>query len=379
MTISAYTGLPGHGKTYGVVEHVIAPALEASRVVFTNIPMIDEECQSRFGMTVKQFRIEDIVENPNWWEDVFIAGSVIIIDELWRLWPSGLNAKNVRQEDKSFLAEHRHMVGENGYSTEIVLVTQDLGQIANFARSLVETTYRTIKQSKLGFSSRYRVDVYYGPVTGASPPVSKREREIHGSFKKEIFQLYQSHTKSKSGEAGNESRIDNRFSVLGRLSIKIGFALAILSLTALYYGVQHLIGHYSSPPTKYAVTPSLPIQPQVTPPSDQSQISTKPQVREKRKKENRFLSDADSVFITGRFSTRYPNGKTKIEYIFEINFTNSIVHLNQEELTFLGYEFEIVNDCMVKLGGQDYQGYALCRTHEEPKGFIEGLVSADPA
>jgi len=38
MAIDAYTGMPGHGKSYGVVEHVIIPSLKQGRHVVTNTP-----------------------------------------------------------------------------------------------------------------------------------------------------------------------------------------------------------------------------------------------------------------------------------------------------------------------------------------------------
>ena len=47
MSITAYTGLPGSGKTYGVVQHVIVPALQAGRRVVTNIPMRADVVASR--------------------------------------------------------------------------------------------------------------------------------------------------------------------------------------------------------------------------------------------------------------------------------------------------------------------------------------------
>jgi len=363
MTITAYTGLPGHGKSYGVVEHVIKPALENKREIFTNIPMNDAECKKRFGSTVTQFKTDDILENPKWWNEVFTPGAVIVLDELWRLWPSGLNAKNVRDEDKAFLAEHRHIVGGDGSSTEIVFVTQDLSQIANFARSLVETTFRVTKLSKVGLDKRFRVDVYFGPVTGASPPVSKREREIQGKFKPEIYKLYKSHTKSVTGKAGNETRIDKRFNALGGLSIKLGMIAIVLGIIGSYYGYKHMVTYYGGKQEKKAElkrsTPSAP-------------VATKPV-----KKILRFLSKADSIYITGIFKANFPNGKSKTEYIFEVNMDESIVHLNQNELAKLGYEHSFINECMVTLKGADFEGYALCRKSTVRKGWVENLVSSN--
>src|SRR5690606_16593216 len=170
MTITAYTGLPGSGKSYGVFENVIVPGLENKKPVWTNIPFNEDALLEKFGVTPTAFTVDDITQNPDWFQTVFEPGAVLVLDECWRLWPAGLRANNVLMQHKSFLAEHRHMVGENGLSTEIVLVTQDLAQISSFARNLVENTFHVTKLSKVGFDKRFRVDVYFGPVTGATPP-----------------------------------------------------------------------------------------------------------------------------------------------------------------------------------------------------------------
>ncbi|MCU7813401.1 MAG: hypothetical protein KZQ77_19520, partial [Candidatus Thiodiazotropha sp. (ex Notomyrtea botanica)] len=43
MAIVTYVGLPGSGKSYSVVEHVILPALKNNRTVCTNIPLNKEQ------------------------------------------------------------------------------------------------------------------------------------------------------------------------------------------------------------------------------------------------------------------------------------------------------------------------------------------------
>ncbi len=232
MSITAYVGLPGHGKSYGVVDNVISKALKNGVEVWTNIPCNLDECDKQFGCHPVQFSIDDIIEDDDWFQSVFTAGAVIVIDEVWRLWPSGLKASQVKDQHKSFLAEHRHMVGSNGRSTEVVFVTQDLSQIANFSRQLVETTFRVKKAMSLGLNKQYRVDVFFGSVTGSSPPLSKREREVHGTFKKDVFRLYQSHTLG-TGEVGDETRTDGRFNILKGYGLKIG----LVSFIALSYFV----------------------------------------------------------------------------------------------------------------------------------------------
>ena len=309
MSITAYTGLPGHGKSYGVVDNVICKALKEKRRIYTNIPINIDVCLERFAFTADQFHIQEIIDNPHWWTEVFEAGSIIVIDEVWRLWPNGLKAASIRNEDKSFLAEHRHMVGENGHSTEIILVTQDLAQIANFARNLVETTFRVVKLSKVGLNKKFRVDVYSGPVTGPSPPISRRESEIHGTFKSKVYALYQSHTKSKTGHAGDESRTDKRFSVFRSASFKIALVAFVVAATGVYFGAKSML----SSQMFAGMTNSQDIE-------QSTQLSTVPaketlQVRPATPPAFKFLSLADKFHITYN-NGRYPN----IEYL-------SLIHI----------------------------------------------------
>jgi len=356
MTIAAYTGLPGHGKSYGVVENVIIPALKAKREVFTNIPMNALECRNQFGMAPIQFSTQDIIENESWWAEEFNAGALIVIDELWRLWPAGLKANNVREADKAFLAEHRHLVGENGISTEIIFVTQDLSQISAFARALVENTFRVTKLSKLGMSNKFRVDIYFGAVTGASPPKSKREREIYGKFKSDVFRLYKSHTKSETGEAGNEDRTDNRFNILKGNGFKFGIVLIAALIFTAWKGSDKLTGYYKGNQNKTLK--------QVEKASIKKNIRTKP-----RKKVFRFLADAEGIYIS------YNNGIwPKIDYHYKVVFDNSQSDFTYSEMQRLGYELEPINQCMVKIKGPDYEGFAMCERPKENTGWIEDLA-----
>ena len=274
MTITAYTGLPGSGKSYSVVENVIVPALKSKRTVFTNIPMNDQECLERYGLSVISFKTDDLKDNADWFETVFVPGSVFVLDEVWRLWPAGLKANNVREQDKSFLAEHRHIVGENGLSTEIVLVTQDLSQIAMFARVLVETTYRTVKLGKLGFDKSFRVDVFSGPVTGPKPSMSKRERELYGKYKKEVYSLYKSHTKSQTGDAGLEQRTDSRYVIWKSPMVWGMLAFLIFAVFFVRYGAANLREGYNL--ESEAKVKEVPVISEVAPVSNVKDVSKVP-------------------------------------------------------------------------------------------------------
>lgn len=359
MSITAYTGLPGHGKSYGVVDNVIRSALEKKITVYTNIPMNVDECIKRYSVAPVQFKIEDIKNDASWWSSVFEAGAILVLDECWRLWPNGMTAKNVRDEDKAFLAEHRHLVGSDNYrSTEVVLVTQDLGQISKFARDLVETTFIVNKLTKLGSSKSFRIDVFSRGVTG-KPPVSGREREILGRFKPSVYSLYQSHTKSSVG-AGDESRTDNRFNVLGGIGVKLWILLFLGLAVGVYYMSKSMIAFYVADDLEVVESTTL-----VKASSSESvQRVSKP----------RFLGLADSIYYTGFFTTKFRD-KVSVSYNFELTFDDDVMNLDQLALLRLGYDIEFVSDCVVRVTGYDFDKYVTCSRERDSKSFVESLAS----
>lgn len=341
MTITAYTGLPGSGKSYGVFENVIVPALENKKPVWTNIPFNEDALLEKFGVIPTAFTVDDITQNPDWFQSVFEPGAVLVLDECWRLWPAGLRANNVLVQHKSFLAEHRHMVGENGLSTEIVLVTQDLAQISSFARNLVENTFHVTKLSKVGLDKRFRVDVYFGPVTGATPPKAKREREIHGAFKPEIQALYKSHTMSKTGSAGDESRTDGRFNILkggmfkgAVLSLFVGAPLALLFLI---FAWNKIFGGHQPEPEDVKASQT---QPQSIEGSPATPAAVIPEP--KRKKEIDVLAEF-RLYIAA-----YTPGHGPASYIFR-SYNNSTLRLEVQDMKKLGYLVTPINGCMALL------------------------------
>lgn len=250
MAIDAYVGLPGHGKSYGVTEHVIVPSLKEGRKIVTNIPLEEEKLMEDFG----EFGGE-IVQLPLDWHEmkdigeVATPGAVLVLDEVWRRWPSGETTKQAKFEDQQLLAEHRHRVDDEGRSMRIVLVTQDLAQISNWVRLLVESTFRISKKSK----KFYVVTIYMGAVTGVRPPKSAVLRQISGTFKKEIFQYYSSATQSKTGSVGDESTADGRANILKSLGL---WASIGGSVVLVLVGIVGVVAFFSgSKPTPEPVKP----------------------------------------------------------------------------------------------------------------------------
>ncbi|MHB0765128.1 zonular occludens toxin domain-containing protein [Stutzerimonas sp. NM35] len=258
MAIDAYTGLPGHGKSYGVVEHVIIPSLKQGRHVVTNIPLDIDALLVDFGGTVEQLP-EDWFERADLGE-LAPPGTVLVLDELWRRWPNGMKANAARLEDKALLAEHRHRVDAKGRSMRVVLVTQDLAQIASWARALVETTYRMVKKSK----KLYRVDIYRGAVTGPRPPKSALLRQTAGKFKPDVYRYYQSATQSQSGAVGDESVADSRGSFLRSWGL---WGLVLIVVIGAIVGIRGVASYFtpqsdkSPPSTAPALPPSQPVAP----------------------------------------------------------------------------------------------------------------------
>lgn len=229
MSIVGYSGLPGSGKSYGVVENVILPSLEAGRHIITNIPLklgriADDYPQGKVTMFTNQEAEQD-EEFFNL--DSHPSGVIWVIDEAWRFWKSGMKSNNIPQAQKEFFTEHRHAVGEGGRTNEIVLVTQDLSQLCMFVRQLVEETYRAEKLSAVGQKNRYRIDVYMGAACGQKP--GKPMRQLYGKYKPEIYQFYKSHTRNKTDfAAGMEEKADDRANVFKSPFIRYGMPLAFL-------------------------------------------------------------------------------------------------------------------------------------------------------
>lgn len=260
MSIYAYTGLPGSGKSHDVVKNQILPALKAGRTVVTNVPLHEDALRevAPDGQLL-EFPTERVAAAPELIAEYAKPGCVLVLDEVWRLWPAGWKADKVPTPFKSLLAEHRHMVDERGDSMQIVLVTQDLAQISAFARQLVETTFHHTKLTTVGADGSYRIDVYNGAVTGANPPASARVRQLFGKYDPAVFKLYKSHTMSKASKAGaNEKGVDGRANVL-RSPLLWGGALAVV--VAVAWGLpaaKGAIARDAAPALGAGVGPSVP-------------------------------------------------------------------------------------------------------------------------
>lgn len=242
MSIYAYVGLPGHGKSYGVVENQILPMLKHGRRVVTNIPLKVERIRETIETgEIVELPLDRVIGEPDCIFEYCTPGSVVVIDEAWKIFDTKKQDK-WPQAYKTLLAEHRHMVDEGRNSMVIVLVVQDLSMIGNFARQLVEQTYMHVKLSALGSDKSYRVDIYTGSVTGQRPPAQKLVRSTNGRYRPEVYSLYDSHTMAAGkGEGANEKTGDRRALLWKRPIFTI---LPIAVLLFVVFGVPRLLAAF---------------------------------------------------------------------------------------------------------------------------------------
>jgi len=228
--MDAYVGTPGSFKSYSAVANVILPALQRGRRVVSNIPLNEDKLIShgfhqRFIYISNDQIIDELINVVH-----LNHGAVFVLDEMWRVWPSGLRQNQLPEGHAQWLAEHRHYSGPDGYTDDITLIAQSLTQIAASVRALVDQTMIHTKLRAAGSQSKYRVDVYSGPQTGSGQP-SKRLTKLYGQGRQAIYDWYKSHTHS-DGAPPIELKEDKRGVVWrspGFLFATVGGTVAIIA------------------------------------------------------------------------------------------------------------------------------------------------------
>jgi zona occludens toxin len=358
MAINSYVGLPGSGKSYGVVEYVVMAALADNRRIWTNIPLNLQTLSVAFPDAPQPvvFKSEQITDDPEFFQQTFEAGATIIIDEAWRFWPAGLKPNNMLEGHKSFFAEHRHMVGADGESTEIIIVTQDLSQICTTIRNLTETTYRAVKLVAIGSNKKYRIDIYQGAVTGPNPPEKLRVRQLFGSYKPNIYQHYQSQTMSDAKGHVKEKTADKRINILNSKWLLIGApVLVTLMGLMIYNGSKDVLDMYG---------PKDP-EPEIVEAVDGSQPS---RVIQEVPKVDRHMTTMDDFIQKTHIYISSNNGVFPfMEY--RLQFTNDdqdVSTLTMIEIRQLGLVFTPINSCLVKISSDYSDRLVMCQEPSQP-------------
>lgn len=236
-----FCGRPGSGKSYGVVENVILPAIRAGRLIYTNIPLNIEEIMkdySEAAARIVQFTNEQV--NGEFLMSI-PGGALIVIDEVWRFWPAGTKVNDIPALEKEFFAEHRHKAGVDKLTQEIVLISQSPSQIAKYLRDLIDKTVLTIKADKVGLKNQYQVQIFSACIPSLERPGDPNTTGM-GTYKKEIYKYYKSHTKSETGLPGIEIKADKRGGIWSNWYIRY---LSPIIMIGAIWGGYYLITFFS--------------------------------------------------------------------------------------------------------------------------------------
>lgn len=223
MSINAYVGLQGSGKSYEFVSGPLLDAVMAGRRVVTNVAGISEDRVHEYLVNTRDAdatKLGSIVYVPNerimqpqFFPDeekpefvtIVRGGDLVAVDEAWRFW--GTDGGKLSHEHMQFFRMHRHYVHpDTAVACDVVLMTQDITGLHRSVKNVIEFAFRMQKHKSLGFSSRYRVEIYEGWKLNAKTRISDRQKK----YMAEIFPLYQSYT----GGKGMEAAIDKRQNVL---------------------------------------------------------------------------------------------------------------------------------------------------------------------
>lgn len=241
MSIKVYSGRPRHGKSYNAVSNVIIPAIKSGRTVVTNVVLKKDIILSDYpdaNIITIPFNLNHEQAKSYINSSFYPAGSVYVLDEGAKLFPTGLKVTNIPDHMLLFFSEHGHSVGPQGYASEIFILCQENSQLAKFIRDLVDTTYHHVKLDKHGLKNNFRVDIYDGSINAASYRGKPLESKT-GSYKPDIYKYYKSHTqKDDLADTALEESPDKRGSHMhvyyyAIISVPVFFALAYFAFSSL--------------------------------------------------------------------------------------------------------------------------------------------------
>ncbi len=347
MATSAYIGLVGSGKSYTVVQSAIIPALSEGRKVLTNIKMNKAELLDAGIKLPIQFETQAALDDPYFFDNEEFYGALVVIDECQKLWPSGLRSDKANPSHISFFTEHRHRVGVDGRSIEIIVVTQRLSLIAGFIRANIEKTFVAVNLAIVSKPKSYRLDLYVGAVKDTP---NKRDvvNEYFGTYDPEIYKFYVSHTASKFG-AGDESRIDNRISIFSRRRLMIyGVSIGGLLLAGVY-GLAHLYG---------AIFEEVVEAPIVA----EKQIILEKEIKQTVPKippHEGLLSQISSINIDFNQGV-FP----RIKYRFQVDFIGGSASLKGSDLSRIGYRVKAITPCLARIQAKNFELIVSCKADD---------------
>ncbi|GAB7551170.1 zonular occludens toxin domain-containing protein [Novosphingobium sp. 11B] len=245
MAITAYTGVPGSGKSYTMIEQLMVPAVMAGRRVLTNIAGVQPEkvyelCQKRspdteFGEVVLFdasialnegfFPTENISD-----EHTFVKGGDFLLFDEWRLTFPKRGAFPTPHLEP-FLRYHRHLTDKSGVAIDVAIGTQLVTDIHLDIRGLVERSYKFRKLKAIGLPKFYKWDMF----EGSTQPKGESVSTGNGKYKQEIFNLYKSYDTDGDGK---ELKTDKRSSIWSPTLIAMIAGIVVMGSFSLYMALS---------------------------------------------------------------------------------------------------------------------------------------------
>lgn len=373
MAINGISGRPGSGKSYEAVIRHILPALKDGRMVVTNIPLnvdwfcqfVGEHCRhlivqidggfhnyggKRYFSDAEHFlRYQE-------WRNEKNQGVYFIVDECHLPMPrtagAGDDRVTTQKELKEYLSMHRH------YGHDILLLTQNFRKVDRDVVDMVQTCYFTTKLSFLGKDDEYVCKV----ADGVSRNIVTTH---HREYEQKYFGAYQSHTKSE-GSVQEAGTVDipawyQRWYNIGAI------IMAVLFVGLMIKGFS---GDDPKPaPKKQQQAPQTALAqnavPVVTSPQNPTQPASAAKSAEKQAPPDNDVKkhpyNGLQMHIVGNYSDMNQYGKlTKIIWISLSRNGQVLTEITHADLALAGYQFSVLNDCLIDLKFEDYQSYVFC-------------------
>jgi zona occludens toxin len=361
MTAVIHHGPPGSYKTFALVQRVLIPALQAGRVVVTNIRGFNDVDRVRQSMGISipdSAQIFYLEPNTEGYDNIarffhwVPAGALICMDEGQRVYPMRhkgfshldqpddipiLDAANQPLVDavtglyvmrpatlEIAIDQHRH------YNWDIYISTPNIAKIHGEIRKCVEWAYRHRDNSGLlpwlkNTWSEFRHD---------SEQSGKSIAHYSGAPKrykadKRIFGCYQS-TATGATKATNEN-----ISIFRDTKLRMALALFLASVTYIFYAfgdAYDRVVHAGQEPSEKAVSVSPSNIPQV------ARVSGDPV---NRRDGDKVASPDDPPLNPFEGVRIYFTGTINTAMFFELEFPDGkTVPINQHELQSFGYRFK---------------------------------------
>lgn len=208
MTISLYTGAPGHGKTLSAVAELVEREIPSGRPIYLNIEGFD--CAAHENV--------HWLDDPRAWHEL-PERALIVIDECQHWFPPRHFSKEVPAHVAA-LAEHRHR------AQDVWLITQHPSSIDSFAKHRVGRHVHVFRAFNLQSTTRYEWQVVNDdptPGQSAATAVTKRVR-----FDRKLYGLYHS-------AVAHDTRLRLPWKPIALLGGSFALVLACIGYVWLWY------------------------------------------------------------------------------------------------------------------------------------------------